>query len=66
MKISKKIIVKFFLIKIFLELLSIYEFLCVIIITAYTHYVNKVHCNIINFKLKVIYILFDLDGSGNI
>lgn len=39
------------------KLLSIYEFICVLTITAFTHYINKVH---------FLYILFDLDNSGNI
>ena len=27
-----------------LELLSVYEFICVITICSYTHYINKIHC----------------------
>lgn len=38
--------------------------MCVLTITAYTHYINKVHCNS-RFNL-VLYLLFDLDCSGNI
>lgn len=39
------------------KVLSIYELICVLTITAYTHYINKVH---------FLYLIFDLDCSGNI
>ncbi|KAL4430203.1 hypothetical protein ABPG74_014762 [Tetrahymena malaccensis] len=39
------------------SLLSVYEFLCVLVITSYTHYINKIH---------FLYILFDLDCNGGI
>jgi Ca2+-binding EF-hand superfamily protein len=39
------------------ELLSIYEVICVLTITSYTTYINKIH---------FLEILFDLDNSGNI
>lgn len=34
------------------ELLSVYEFLCVLILAAYTHYINKIHCK--NYLLSRI------------
>lgn len=37
--------------------LSIYEFICVLTICSYTHYINKIH---------FLYILFDLDCNGGI
>ncbi|EGR32152.1 hypothetical protein IMG5_094380 [Ichthyophthirius multifiliis] len=54
-----------------INLLSVYEFLCVLVICAYTHYVNKIHCiffiqNILFYILKVLIVLFDLDCNGSI
>ncbi|CAK64368.1 unnamed protein product (macronuclear) [Paramecium tetraurelia] len=39
------------------KVLSIYELICILTITAYTQYIHKVH---------FLYIVFDLDCSGNI
>ena len=39
------------------SVLSVYEFLCVLIITAHTTYRDKIH---------LLYVIFDLDCSGGI
>ena len=39
------------------EFISIYEFLCILTICSYTHFINKIH---------FFYVLFDLDCGGDI
>ena len=40
--------------------MNFYEFLCVIILSSYSNYENKLKCT---FNIKVMYMIFDLDQS---